>query len=254
MKNLYHQLKSDQNNARLIEQSHTYVINGEEYCRLSATALLNYCMFLEKGQKPVKWLIAEQQLENDSAKNIEMTKGLEIAMKNGDRIHHILEKGQYDETAPENVKKFIDKSVKHDHDINNDEMCLKEVIIWTENLVGSIDLITFKNDRIIIADYKTSNFIKDKKEKYFLQLKIYAYMISKKYKVPINKIDLQIIWLPRKFSSNFEVFTTIMSPTDTYKIIEMYKKVQKNADKLREIEFLYLKNNAFPYIITDWIN
>lgn len=253
MKNLYTQLKDDQTKAKLIEQSHTYLIDGIECYRLSATALLNYCMFLEKGQKPVKWLIAEQQL-NDESINNEVTKGLEIAMKNGDRIHQILESGEYDEKAPENVKKFIDKTFRHEHDIKNNETCLKEVIIWTENLVGSIDLITFKNDRIIIADYKTSNFIRDKKEKYFLQLKIYAYMIHKKYKVPINKIDLQIIWLPRKFSSTFEIFSTTMSPTDTYKIIEMYKKVQKNADKLKEIELSYLKSDAFPYIINDWMN
>lgn len=77
-----------------------------------------------------------------------------------------------------------------------------EIEIYCEEgehyLYGIIDKLIFENDKLIIVDYKTDSIRKEeinkRAEEYFIQLKFYAYILSK-YFSDYNKFTLKIIFI-----------------------------------------------------------
>lgn len=118
-------------------------------------------------------------------------------------------------------------------------------------LYGIIDKLIITKDKIIIVDYKAdslpSNEIQERASQYFTQLKFYAYIASKLFKV-ISNFELRIVFI--KHPNEF--VTMNVGPEDLVKIdheIElMVKKVrgetfEKNLDHCRNCVFS-IKNNC----------
>lgn len=65
-------------------------------------------------------------------------------------------------------------------------------------LFGIIDKLIYEKDKLVIVDYKTDNITSDqimsRAEEYFLQLKFYAYILSKYY-LEYDKYELRLIFI-----------------------------------------------------------
>lgn len=132
--------------------------------------------------------------------------------------------------------------------LNNVNLTAKLDLVLKEKQTGNIRIIDFKTSTNGWTNYTKEDFTKTS------QLVLYKAVYSKKYNVPISKIDVEFFILKRKLydasktkyeQSRLQVFKPSAYQKDVIEVIEEFSKFVKSCftdDGIHKVDGLYPKN------------